>query len=663
MNKSYSHLFEPVSIGKLELPNRIAMAPIGIWGLCNRDGSLSQRAIDYYLTMARGGVGLIITSFFKVENEVEELKVSMVISDAMSASLSELCEAIHPLGTKIFVQLSAGLGRNVRLDLLRGKPVAPSALPHFWRPDVTCRAVTTDEVENIVSAFGKAAEIIAAAGVDGIEVHGHEGYLLDEFTTAIWNRRSDKYGGDLSGRMTLPAEILREIRKKLGNNFPVQYRFGLKHFLNSANNGTLNPDEFPESGRDIAEGLEIARRLQEMGYDSLHVDVGCYESWYWAHPPLYQDYGCMADYAGKVKETVNIPVIAVGRLDKPDVAEAVITEGKADIVAIGRGLFADPEWPHKVHEGRIEDIRPCLGCHDGCIQRSRLMGKSPSCTVNPTVGREMLYRLEPALKSRKVLVIGGGVAGMEAARVACTRGHEVILYEKGKELGGHLLEASVPDFKRDVRRLLEWYRRQMDQLGVKVRLGTEADESVIAGEKPEAVLVATGSRAAVPDIPGINHSMVVASGDLLLGHRKAGGTVAVLGGGLIGCETALWLARQGHSVTIVERLPELMSGGIVVPHMNRTMLLDLLARHKVNIMTGVNPLEINDEGVLVIDGKLQRSTVKADTVALSVGMKAINDLYRALLPGTARLYAMGDCREPRNIMAAIWDAYEVARTV
>jgi 2-enoate reductase len=662
MRIAYPKLFEPVNIGKVTIKNRIAMAPMGIVGLTDPDGNPTQRAIDYYIERARGGVGLIITSLFKVENEIEGMVDRIeLISNTSRAPFGELCEAVHGLGTKVFVQLTAGFGRVARSGRFHDKPMSASAIPNYWDPSITCRPLTIGEIEQIVKSFGSAAKILATAGVDGIELHGHEGYLFDQFTTAIWNKRTDKYGGDLRNRLTFPIEVLNEIKKRAGPDFPVQYRFGLKHYMKRLNAGALKGEDFVEAGRDIEEGLEMAKLLEKAGFDALHVDAGCYDSWYWAHPPTYQEHGCMVDMAEKAKEVTKIPITAVGRLEIPELAEKIIAEGKADMVALGRGLLADSYWAVKVEEGRTEDIRPCIGCH-GCFGRFGA-GRPLSCTVNPACGREQLYKLSQAEKPRKVLVVGGGVAGMEAARAAATRGHKVTLYEKGKSLGGHLIEASVPDFKKDLKRLENWYESQLKKLGVETKLETEASKAVIDKENPDVVIIATGSKPIIPDLPGIKRANVFTCIDLLLGKKKAGKTTVVIGGGLVGCETALWLAQQGKEVTIVEMLPKLMTRDPEVPHMNRAMLLDLLAVNKVNIVTGASVQEITEEGALVFDKDLGRKVIKADSIVLALGLKSNDTLYKTLTGKVANLYALGDCQDPRDIMGAVWDGYEVGRTV
>jgi 2-enoate reductase len=664
MGSKFQRLLEPIKIGEVEIKNRIAMAPMGVAGLLNSNLAPGPRLLDYYLERARGGVGLIITGLFKVENEVEHFQgmFSLMSSHAL-APLTELAEAVHSLGTKIFVQLTAGFGRVAASYRLEGTPpVSASAIPYYWDPRQTCREIKTEEVEQMVKAFGKAARILAAAGVDGVELHGHEGYLFDQFTTALWNKRTDKYGGTLEGRLRLPIEVLKEIKEKAGPDFPVQYRFGLKHYVKALNAGALPGERFIEAGRDVDEGLQMAQRLEAAGFDSLHVDAGCYDSWYWPHPPIYQKPGLMADMAAAVKKVVRIPVIAVGKLSIPEVAERIIAEGQADIVALGKGLLADAFWVKKVEEGKPERIRPCIGCHDGCMGRV-MKGKPLSCAVNPATGRERSYRLVRAERPKKVAVVGGGPAGLEAARVAALRGHKVILWEKTNSLGGHLLEASVPEFKKDLSRLLDWFKRELENLNLDIRMGVEVDAALIGRENPDVTIIATGSKPIIPDVPGVEKDKVVTATDLLLGRKKVGEKILVLGGGLIGCEAALWLAQQGRKVTLVEILKDLLVGGLPVQHMNRLMLLDLLKFHKVEVLTRTSLVEVLEDGALLIDHESRRRHSSADGIVVAVGLKPERGLYQALRNQTPNLYVIGDCRNPQNVMNAVWDAYEIGRMV
>jgi len=663
MGGKFSNLLSSIKIGKVEIKNRVAMAPMGAIGLVHLDGSLRQRGVEYYLERARGGVGLIITSLFRVESEIEPVwPGGPLVSRAALPSFAELAEAVHSLGGKIFVQLTAGLGRVANPSRLRGQPLSSSASPNYWRRNVICRELKTEEVEELVKCFGSAAKILVAAGIDGVELHGHEGYLFDQFVTAIWNKRTDKYGGDLKSRLGFPIEVLQEIKTRAGQDFPVQYRFGLKHYLKDLTAGALPGEQFTEAGRDIPEGLEMAQLLEKAGFDALHVDAGCYESWYWPHTPTYQEHGCMITMAAEAKKVVKIPVIGVGKLGIPELAERVIAEGKADMVAIGKGLLSDPLWVKKIESGQPERIRPCIGCQDGCMGRIT-KGKPLSCAVNPATGREMAYRIERAENPKKVMIVGSGPAGMEAARVSSLRGHKVTLYEKTNSLGGHLIEASVPGFKKDIGRLLEWFKRELENLQLKIKTGTKVTLELIQKEKPDALIIAAGSKSIIPDVPGIETEKAVTAIDLLLGKKKVGDPVLVLGGGLIGCETALWLAQQGKEVTIVEILHDLMVAGIPVQHMNRLMLLDLLRLHKVKVIPNTSLLEVLNKGAIVIDRDLKRKTISADTIVLATGLVPDQELYKTLGGEISNLFLIGDSRTTQNIMGAIWDAYEVARII
>jgi 2-enoate reductase len=662
----FKHLFEPVKIGRVEIKNRIALAPMGTGSiLVDSEGKLGPRGVEYYLERCRGGVGLIISHASKVENEIESLRRGAgfpLITHVVAGPFAELADTAHAFGTKIFVQLSAGFGRTANPRILRDKPVSASVNPNYWDPTIICREVTTEEVETLVKAFGPAAELLAECGIDGVELHGHEGYLFDQFTTAVWNRRTDKYGGELADRLNFSIEVLQEIKRRVGKSFPVQYRFGLKHYMKGLRSGALPGERYVEAGRDIEEGLKMARMLEEAGFDALHVDAGCYDSWYWAHPPGYQKYGCMVDMAAEVKKVVKIPVIAVGRLDVPELAEKVIAEGKADLVAIGRGFLSDPHWARKVEEGRQEHIRPCVGCHDGCMGRL-VVGKPTSCAVNPASGREKEYALSPTNQSKKVMVIGGGVAGMEAGRVAALRGHRVVIYEKSDKLGGHVTEAVAMPFKEGEQKLLEWYQTELGDLKVEIRLKTEVTPEIIQKSSPEVVVVATGSKPIRLNVPGADRPSVINACDFLARKEQAGQRVVVVGGGQVGCEVGLWLSQQGRKVTVVEKLDDLLIGARPIPWMNRVMLLDLLKFHKVEVMTDTSLFEVTDKGAVVIHKDSRRETLPADTVIIAVGLESEQGIYRQIQGSLTNLYLIGDAREAKNIMNAIWDAYEVARTI
>ncbi len=656
-------LFQPLKIGKTILKNRIAMAPMGLDYMVSPDGSLNQRVVDYYLERARNGVGLIICSVFKVENRIEALEAcTPMLGETSLGYLGELCDTAHSFDTKIFVQLTAGYGRVTVPSTLRGPCVSASENPNFWDPSIICRAPSSREIGEIASAMGETAERVRIAGVDGIEFHGHEGYLFDQFTSSAWNRRTDQYGGSLENRLRFPIECLERIRSRVGNDMVVQYRFGLKHYMKDMNHGALPGESFDEAGRDVPEGLEMAKALEQAGFDALHVDAGCYESQYWPHPPIYQKHGCMVDMAARAKSVVSIPVIGVGRLDDPKVAAAVVADQRVDMVAVGRGLLADPKWADKIRSGQTDEIRPCVACYDGCFGNYSKL-RHISCAVNPSAGRETAYRLIPTDNPLDVMVIGGGIAGLEAARVAAIRGHRVSLYEKNSILGGLVRQAAVPEFKKDLRRLLDWYIRQVDNTDVRIFLNKEVTPDIIDAASPSAVIMATGARPIVPHIEGVKRKSVVTAVEILNGDVMIGNRVAIVGGGLAGCEIAIWLSRMGKQPVIIEMLPDLMAGGIHVAGQVKQMTLDILADCGTQVLTGHRVQGITADGVWIFHKDTGKTHIEADTIVLAMGMTPNHDLADRISHKVDHVYQIGDCREPRNVMNAVWDAYEIARYI
>ena len=617
-------LFEPGKIGKLSLKNRIVMSPMDIGALAKPDGRLSQQAINFYIARARGGTGLIMTS----------------VACIPQIELNQLAEAVHDYGAKIAFQVFAGPGR-----IADAGAVAPSALPCFRDPNITARELATEEVEQLAQSFQFSAEMLRGAGIDAVDLNCHAGYLVDEFMTALWNKRSDKYGGDLEGRLRFPLEIIEAIKRGAGADFPIIFRFGLTHYL--------------EGGREVDEGLEIAHRLEAAGVAALDITAGCYETFYWVALPTTQPPGCLVNLAEMARKVVNIPVMAVGKLGYPELAERVLQEGKADFIILGRALLADPEWPNKVKEGRLEDIRPCIGDLEGCWNRQR-SGEPISCTVNPACGMEREFAIKPAERGKTVLVVGGGPGGMEAARVAALRGHKVTLWEKGNALGGNLIPASTPDFKQDYRRLINYLSTQIKKLGVATELNKEATLEQIQKTKPEVVFIATGSTPIIPEILGAEKAKVVTAIDVLLGRKKAGESVVVIGGGLVGCETALYLAQKGKKLTIVEILDSVARDMFEA---NRMHLLKLLADTNVEILTETSVAEIMDDSVVIVNKYGKRSKLEADTVVLAVGLKSNRRLEGALKDKVPKTHVIGDCVEPRKLLNAIWEGFRFARLI
>ncbi len=665
MANPYANLFEPIKIGTVEIKNRFMLAPMGPGGLCDADGSFNHRGVEFYVERARGGTGLIMPGVTMVENEIENCALPSLPCPTLNPgnfvkTSKPMTERIHAYGAKIFIQLSAGFGRVGMPTFVRTPAVAPSAIPHRWIPGATCRPLTVDEIKTYVSKFADSAEICKMAGYDGVEIHAvHEGYLLDQFAISFFNHRTDEYGGSLENRLRFATDIVKAIKERCGQDFPVSLRYSVKSFIKDWFKGGLPGEEFEEKGRDIAEGIEAARMLESAGYDALNGDVGCYESWYWNHPPMYQQKGLYLPYTEILKKAVTVPVIAAGRMDNPDLASRAIAEGKTDMIGLGRPLLADPELPNKIKGGRVAKIRPCLSCQEGCMGRLARFG-SISCAVNPACGREKDYGIEVSKKKRKVMIVGGGISGMEAARVAAIRGHHVDLYEAGNALGGVVIAGGIPDFKKDDHALIAWYEDQLKDLGVKVHLKRKIDPDTVAAAKADTIIVATGANAKMLSIPGAKN--VFSATDVLLGKVDPGKSVLIVGGGLVGCETALWLAEKGKRVTIVEVLDELLKLAGPLCHANGDMLTELLHFRKVDVITGSKVVEERPEGFVIEprEGGSPR-TVKADSAVIAIGYNPERTLYDQVKDETGDICLIGDAQQVQNIMYAVWGAYEVAR--
>lgn len=664
MKDKYANLFEETSIGNCHLKNRFAMAPMGPLGLGDAEGGFNQRGIDYYVERAKGGAGLIITGVTFVDNRIEQHDMPNCPCSTYNPvhfirTAREMTEKIHAYDSKVILQLSGGFGRvTIPTNLGEHPPVAPSPIPHRWL-DKTCRALTKEEIREIVSQFGKGAFNAKRAGFDGVQIHAvHEGYLIDQFAIALFNQRTDEYGGSLENRLRFAREIVDEIKKVCGKDFPVTLRYSVKSFIKDWRVGGLPGEEFVEKGKDIEEGLEAAKLLVEYGYDALDVDVGCYDAWWWNHPPMYQEKGLYIPYAKMVKDAVNVPVICAGRMDNPDMASKAVLDGACDIVSLGRPLLADPDYVNKLQSGQVASIRPCLSCHEGCMGRIQEYS-ALNCAVNPQACRERSERLVPTRQKKNVAIIGGGVAGCEAARVLALRGHEPVVYEKTGRLGGNLIPGGVPSFKEDDHALVAWYEHELKELGVKVHLNSPMDIEKLRKSRADAVIVATGSK---PKLLTLGSSPVYSAADVLLGHVQTGGDVAIIGGGLVGCELALWLRGQDKNVTIIEALPKILAVNAPLCHANSDMLGAMIPFKGIHIVASAKITGYDGKYVDVqTAGGTQK--VKADTVIAAIGYLPENELYEKLRPEFSELYLLGDARRVANIMYAIWDAYEVASRI
>lgn len=661
----YSKLFSPIKIGSITIKNRFAMAPMGPLGLADANGGWNQRGIDYYVERAKGGTGLIITGVTFFDQVVEKQDPTTVPNPLYKPvnfvkTSREMTERIHAYGSKIFLQLSGGFGRvTIPTNVGDIPPIAPSAIPHRWL-DKTCRAITVDEIHAIVKQFGEAAFHAKRAGFDGVQIHAvHEGYLIDQFAISMFNQRTDEYGGSLENRLRFAKEIVEEIKKTCGDDFPVTLRFSLKSMIKDWRVGALPGEDFEEKGRDTEEGLKAAKLLESYGYDALDTDVGTYDAWWWNHPPMYQKKGLYREYCKMVKEVVDIPVFCAGRMDNPDMALEAIENGECDVIDLGRPLLADPDYCNKLRFGKITQIRPCISCHEGCMGRVASYSLL-NCAVNPQAARERVNAYEPILKKKKVLIVGGGVAGCEAARVLAIRGHQPVVYEKGSRLGGNLIPGGAPDFKEDDIALADWYTNELNRLGVHVHLNTELNEEEIKAMDYDTVILATGSKPKVFSLGDDSHTYTAEQ--VLLKQKDAGKKTVVVGGGLVGCETALWLAQNGIHVTIVEALDKVMAVNGPLCAANKEMLEALLPFNGVEIITGAKVTEFAN-GEVKVDTKEGSKTIMSDSVILSVGYKEENTLYNNLQFDIPDLYLLGDAKKVSNIMYAIWDAFEVANHI
>ncbi|MEE1352677.1 MAG: FAD-dependent oxidoreductase [Acutalibacteraceae bacterium] len=661
----YRKLFEPWTIGNVTVKNRFAMAPMGPLGLSDSEGGWNQRGIDYYTRRAAGGTGLIITGVTFSDCEVEMQSMPNCPNSTYNPvhfvrTSREMTERVHAYGAKIFLQMSGGFGRvTIPTNLGEFPPVSASAVPHRWL-DKTCRELTKDEIHSIVKSFGKGAFNAKRAGFDGIEIHAvHEGYLIDQFAMSFINHRTDEYGGSLENRLRFAKEIREEIAKTCGKDFPVALRFSTKSMMKDFREGALPGEEFEEKGRDTDEGVEAAKLLVSYGYDALDVDAGCYDAWWWNHPPMYMEKAPYKKYAKAVKDVVNVPVLMAGRMDNPDTALECVENGICDVVSMGRPLLADPDYVNKLRANHYDQVRPCISCQEGCMGRIQNYSMI-NCAVNPQTGKERSNAYGPVLQKKKVLVVGGGVAGCEAARVLAIRGHEPVLFEKSDKLGGNLIPGGAPSFKEDDIALAEWYGRELNRLGVEVHMNSEVTKDYVIASDFDTVIVATGSTPKMFSLG--DDTKVYNAAEVLVGEKDPGDNPVVIGGGLVGCELALDMAKKGKNVTIVEALDKIMAVNGPLCSANKDMLEALLPYNHVNIICGAKVTGY-------ADGKLSMSTkdgdkdLDASSVILSVGYKSENSLYKELEFEVPELYLLGDARHVSNIMYAIWDAFEVANHI
>ena len=633
-------IFSPLSIGKMEIKNRMVAGPI-VSNWADPEGNVTTRMIDTYSERAAGGWGLVVVEATYIRPDGNNFRQMLGLwNDRQVVGHNELAEAIQLAGSKCVLQIMHG-GRTARYIATGVQPVSASTL----RPwNVNPRELSTEEVEEMVDQFGIAAGRAKEAGYDGVYIHGAHGFLITQFMSPFTNNRRDKYGE----LMRFPTEVVEAVRNAVGPDYPVMMR--------------INGDEFlGEAGITLDLAKEQAKALEAGGVDALDISCGGFESgWHQIQPPYYRR-GYLVHLAGGIKEVVNIPVGIAGRINDPTLAKTIVEKDRADWVVLARGALADPKFPKKFAAGRIDDIRKCLACGEGCLKRL-FMDLSVTCAINPRVGREWRYQMKPAANPKKVLVVGGGLSGMEAGRVAAERGLDVALYEKANSLGGTMaLYQGMPKLHmREFTNIVDWLRRKLKTLGVKVELDTELTVESIQGFGADAVIIATGAAPYMPDIPGIDNPFVFTEDDYLAGNVKLGSKVVVLGGHW-GAETAVSLAREKEVelLTLVEEVEDI---GGSLDGFRQIVTKGYLEEENATILTQHKALEVTEEGIRVIDKNWRFTTIPSDTVIVSMGRVAKDQLAKDLEGKVTELYKIGDCNRPNQwpILFAMEEANFVA---
>jgi 2,4-dienoyl-CoA reductase-like NADH-dependent reductase (Old Yellow Enzyme family)/thioredoxin reductase len=641
-------LFSPYKIGTLELANRIVMAPMATY-YGTSDGYVTDRNIAYYAERARGGVGYITMEHTAVApNGRAGIGMPCLYDDSYVPGIARLIDAVHREGAKIVVQLNHG-GRQALEKFSLGEDkqiVAPSGIPcpiMGGNP----RELTVDEIRGLVDAFVGAAVRAKQAGADGVELHMAHGYLMCSFLSPFSNRRTDEYGGDLPRRMQFPLEVLEGVREGVGKDYPVVCRF--------------SADGYVEGGITSDDGLEIGGALAAHGADALSVTAGSRVAFHHMIAPYYQPRGNLIHLAEAVKQRVAVPVMGVGRIPDPRLAEEMLQAGKADLIVFGRAFLADPHWPNKAREGRFDEIIPCIACNSGCIERRLSGGLYTSCLCNPLTGNEEELKITSTSKPRKVMVVGAGPAGLQAALVASQRGHEVSLWERGDRIGGNFRIAALAPGKEELGCLLEYFEGQLDRSSVRVELGKTAAAEALAAENPDAVVAATGAEPATVAVEGLAEAaasgFVVQGVDVLEGKVTPGKRVVVVGGGNVGLETADALAEQGHEVTVIEMLPD-VGADMVAPV--RQMLLERLDGLSVEIRTRTVFHGIEGRTLLVEEDGKSDKIEGVDTVVLAVGFRPRREVADEAQKLGKEVHVIGDAKEARSALEAIYEAHRVA---
>ena len=686
MNKKYEPLFTPWKIGNVEIKNRIVQCSMGGTSLfgwlepCHFD----KEAANHLLERSKHNVGLVLPGMQCVRDTMG--KRWLYQNDRMFKELAEWMPEFHKYGGKLFIQLAAGFGRSMAVNgmmvnLLKnptlGKLAKPfldveyccasaSETPNRWAEGINSRPMTVEEIHEMVEAFGKTAKKLRDAGVDGVEIHAvHEGYLLDQFTIANWNYRTDEYGGSFENRYRFPVEIVQCIHKYAGDDFPVSLRYSVVSKTKGWYKGAMPGEEFEEFGRDMAESEKAIKYLEEAGYAMFNCDNGTYDAWYWAHPPQYMPDNCNLEDVEHIKQFTDAPVVCAGRM-RPETAAEEIAAGRLDAVAIARQNLVDPEWIDKILDGREEDIKPCIRCHNGCFNFAKYKGTAnvqsmedslhlARCALTPPTMQHNRYKIVPTRKPKRVAIIGGGIGGMECALVLKQRGHVPTIFEKTDALGGMFLTASAMSFKENDKELVQWYLREIDRQGIDVRFNTEVNDlGTLRGY--DEIIVATGSVPRImPAVRGFEKTITLTQ--LLREKKEVGDKVMFFGGGQSACEAAYEMILQGKHPMIVEYAKDLVPAQNVCLA-NASFLRDMMEYKNVPVYLESTITEIGDGYVIVRHKDGSTEKVECDDVVNGIGFVPTPVGEKA-----RNVHRVGDCVAIGNLRTAIWRAWDVCMKI
>lgn len=681
MDQRLQPLFTPWKIGNCEIKNRIVLTSMGgtdLFGWMEKN-HFDKDGARFIMEVAKNNAGLVLPGCQPVYNPMFGQWLHK--NKKMYADLKKWTPELHKTGAKLFVQLTAGFGRSFTISEMMEKLYTNPALrvlskpfmdldkitasaspsPNRWSDKVPSREMTKAEIKEFVNAFAESAKMLKDAGVDGVEVHAvHEGYLLDQFTLKYVNKRTDEYGGSFENRYRFAVEVVQAIKKACGDDFPVSLRYSIISKTKGFRQGALPGEAYTEVGRDMAESEKAVKYLQDAGYDCLNCDNGTYDAWYWAHPAPYMPRNCNLEDVAHIKKFVDIPVVCAGRMD-PAVGAEAIAQGKIDGVGIARQFLSDPEWITKLMEGREEDIRPCICCHNACFNMAHYNGVGNDqtladnagmarCALNPETMQSSKYKIVKTGRPKNIAVIGGGIGGMEAARVLTLRGHKVTIYEKTDRLGGVFIAAAAPEFKEKDRELIKWYEKEMKDLGIEIKFNTEVKDTTSLNA--DEVIVATGSKARILKVPGAEKAIEAC--DYLLGRKEVGQKVIIIGGGLTGCEIALDMYRKGKTPVIVEMKNDLIAvKGVCLA--NSSYLRDFFALNNVEVHLDTMLSEVTDKGVIVKAKDGSTFEIEGDTVLISAGY-----IPTPAFPQDKHVHLVGDCNGVGNLRTVIWRAWDVA---